>query len=215
MAIKGYNMSNTGSRDKQLSVLETIRQKRQDGDEKNHKKAVVGAFNNLAGEVRSLIDSLEKTGARTLDKDFVDSVKELSSVASKLEDIKITSDEDIKRGLYLLAEAFSQLEVRPVVNVQAPKVEVKERDIDFKPLIDKISSDKPDEFKAQDLDEPDLDKQYVGFVNSAGNWYIVENNLTTATLRYKFGKKGYTRGWNNRAKHTYKLYNEAVDALSA
>src|SRR5690606_28491404 len=144
-----------------------------------------------------------------------DAVKSLSNVADKIENIKVTSDSDIKTALRQLATALAQIDVRPVVNVPAPKIELKERDIDFKPLIDKLNTPVKvqagvTDYKAQDLDElSDPNIQYVGFVGESGKWYIIENDTLQATLRYKFGKQGYVKGWGNRTKHTYKLYNEA------
>lgn len=203
-----------------MKYLETVGQKRAERQEQKHKQAALDAFNGLSKDIRDLLSSLEKTGAKTLDKDFVASVKALGEVAKKLERVKVESSEDIKQGLRDLAVAFSNLNVRPVVNIPAPKVEVHEREIDFKPLLDKLNTpvkvqEKVTEFKAQDLDDEETNQniQYLGAVDPSGKWYIIENDLLMNTLRYKFGKKGYSKGWGDRAKHAYKLYNEAVNEI--
>lgn len=204
-----------------MSYLNKIHEKKIGQAEEKHKKAVLDAFTGLSDDIRKLLGSLEKTGAKKLDSDFIKSVNQLSTVANKLEKIKITSDEDIKHALHALSVALSQIDVRPVVNVPAPKVEVIEREIDFNPLLEKLNTpvkvqSSAIDYRAQDLDElTDPNIQYVGFVNQSGGWYIIENDTLQATLRYKFGMKGYQKGWENRTKHTYKLYNEALNEVSA
>lgn len=204
-----------------MKYLDKVNEKKAHSKEQEHKQAVLGAFNGLSKEIRDLLSSLEKTSAKTVDKDFVASVKSLGEVAKKLDSIKVTSDSDIKQALQALASAFSRLDIRPVVNVPAPKVEITEREIDFQPLIDKLATPVKvqsgvTDYRAQDLDElSDPNIQYVGFVNEKGGWYIIENDTLQATLRYKFGKRGYTKGWENRTKHAYKLYNEALGEVSA
>lgn len=203
-----------------MNYLDGVNEKKAHSQEQQHKQAVLDAFNGLSKEIRDLLASLEKTSAKTVDKDFVASVKSLGEVARKLENVRVTSDGDIKQALNALAAAFSRLDVRPVVNVPAPKVEITEREIDFKPLLDKLNTpvkvqDKVTDYKAQDLDDEESNQniQYLGFVDPTGRWYIIENDLLMNTLRYKFGKRGYSKGWSGRAKHAYKLYNEAVNEI--
>lgn len=203
-----------------MNYLDEVNEKKAHNQEQQHKQAVLDAFNGLSKEIRDLLSSLEKTSAKTVDKDFVASVKSLGGVARKLENVKVTSDDDIKQALNALAAAFSRLDVRPVVNVPAPKVEITEREIDFKPLLDKLNTpvkvqDKVTDYKAQDLDDEESNQniQYLGFVDPTGKWYIIENDLLMNTLRYKFGKRGYSKGWSGRAKHAYTLYNEAVNEI--
>lgn len=204
-----------------MNYLEKVSEKRADKQSNQHKQAVLNAFTGLSKDIRTLLDSLETTGAKKLDKDFIDAVKGLEKVVGSLQSVKITSDDDIKTALARLDTAFSNLNVRPVVNIPAPKVEVKEREIDFKPLIDKLNTpvkvqSETVDYRAQDLDEnSDPNIQYVGFVNANGGWYIIENDTLQATLRYKFGKRGYSKGWESRTGHSYKLYNEALSEVQA
>lgn len=211
---------NTGRRIYALNYLEKVGEKRADKQSKQHKQAVLNAFSGLSNDIRTLLESLDKTGAKRLDKDFVEAVKTLTGVAGKLESIKITSDNDIKEALTALAYSLSRIDVRPVVNVPPPKVEITEREIDFKPLIDKLQPVKvqPEvtDYRAQDMDsETDPNIQFIGFVDAKGAWYIIQNDMMMNTLRYKFGKKSYASNWKNRAKLAYRLYNEALDEVSA
>lgn len=96
------------------------------------------AFTELATEIRTLLASLEKSGAKKLDKNLVSAINKLGNVAKSIDSIKVTSDKDIKTGLRALSIAIQKLDTRPVVNVPQAKVEVNEREIDFKPLIAEI-----------------------------------------------------------------------------
>lgn len=101
---------------------------------------------------------------------------------------------------------------QPVVNV--PKTE-----LNFKPVVDaiKAQSNKEDpnvfdDFKAQDITGDDS-FQYVGFVDPKGRWYIIENDISGGSLRYKFGKKNYATAWKNHSGQSYKLLNEAISEI--
>lgn len=199
-----------------MNYIETVKDNRSKRNEAKVKQGAIEAFTGLSAEIRGLLKSLEKTGAKTLDQDFVTAVEKLSKLVEALDSVKVTSDSEIKQALYALGEVLANLDVRPVVNVASPKVELKERDIDLKPLADKLDSLKPVEsldYKAQDMDdgETNQDIQYLGAVNAKGGWYIIENSTLLNTLRFKFGKKDYVKGWEGRAKHSYKLYNEALN----
>lgn len=64
-------------------------------------------------------------------------------------------------------------------------------------------------YRAHDLDNASGGKQYVGFMNEAGKWYIMENDDQNNTLRYYFGKGSYERAWDDRNGHSYKRLSEA------
>lgn len=118
-----------------MSYLEAVKTKRDTEALNSDKEASLRAFNTLASEIRTLLSSLEKTGAKRLDKDFVSAVKSLEKVAGSIEDVKITNDRGIQDALDTLSIVLRTLDVKPVVNVPQAKVEVNEREIDFKPLI--------------------------------------------------------------------------------
>lgn len=125
---------------------DSINQKRAEATEKQEKQASIDAIENLSKSIKTLLDSLETTGVKKLDKEYIDSVKRLESVLSTISSIKVTSDNDIKKALRSLAIAFNNLDVKPTVEVQPAEVVVHERKIDFTPVIkalDKIKQSAP------------------------------------------------------------------------
>lgn len=206
-----------------MDYQETIKSKRGEAAEKQEKQASLDAFEGLATSIKTLLDSLETTGVKKLDKEYIQSVKRLETIYKGISAIKVTSDQDIKKALRSLTIAFNNLDIRPVVNVPQPKVVVQEREIDLKPLINEINKGgKPgktlltlSDYKAQDINDLDPSIQYVGFVNPMGGWYIIENNLLENSLRYKFGRKNYKKAWEKPQEHQYKLLNEALNEVQA
>lgn len=214
-------MTNTGRvQDYNLTYLDSINQKKIEQSETRYKKDSLKSFDTLSTRIETLLSSLEKTGTKKLDKDFVSAVKGLEKVSKSLQNIRVRSDSEIREALHALAYVLANLDIKPTVNVAAPKVEVKERDIDFKPLLDKLNTPykAPDtlaDYKAQDIIETDPNTQYIGFVNPTGRWYIIENNMLDGSLRYKFGKSGYANAWSTPTKHNYRRLNEAFNEVSA
>lgn len=123
-----------------MSYLDEVNSKKADQAEAKFKQQSLESFDNLSTQIKTLLDSLEKTGAKTLDKDFIKAVKGLEKVSSSLSDIRVTSDDDIKQAIQTLAYVLANLDVKPTVNVPAPKVIVNEREISFAPLIKAINS---------------------------------------------------------------------------
>lgn len=183
-----------------------------------YKAQFVNGFKSISHDLRTVIDSLEKTGGRKLDKSFVEAVNRLEKVANSMKDIKVSSDDDIKLALHTLAMAFNSIQFNPVVSVAPAKVTVPE--INTKPLENAIKgafkeSQKLElsDFKAQDINEDEIDVQYVGFVNPSGQWMIIKNEADKDRMRYKFGKKGYESAFKVAHKYTYKTLDEAINAL--
>lgn len=122
-----------------------------------------------------------------------------------------------------LLKAIKAINISPVVNVEPPKVTIKPEKIDTKPLEDTLkqylmpaeTEEKVDLscYKAQDIDNTNPDVQYIGFVNTEGSWYIVENSIKDNKLRYLFGTSDYEKAFQKAAIYHYQLLNEAVDAL--
>lgn len=201
--------------------LSKIKAGREESSRKKEDDEKLEAFTSLATEIRTLLGSLEKTGAKKLDKSLVDAIAKLDTIAKSMKEVRVTSDSDIKNALIIMARAIQGIEIKPVVNVPQAKVEVKEREIDFTPLIKKINkADNPQktlltlaDYKAQDINEDDPNIQYIGFVNPRGGWYIIENNTLDNSLRYKFGKDKYPKAWRKPAEHKFKLLNEALNEV--
>lgn len=112
-----------------------IKAKRQTQSDKQNQERSVKTIWALSREIRLLLNSLEKTGAKKLDKDFIKAVASLRQVAEAMANIKVTSDEDLKAGLQVLIDTVASIDVKPVVNVEPAQVNVQERKLDLKPII--------------------------------------------------------------------------------
>ncbi len=120
-----------------------------------------------------------------------------------------------------LIKAIQRIDLKPIVNLPAPMVNVEAKDIDFSPLQDTIREYfTPPEtkldlnnYRAQDIKDSG-DMQYVGFVNPKGNWYIIENDIKKNSMRYLFGSGDYTKHFKKASSYAYKLLNEAIDATT-
>lgn len=170
------------------------------------------------------------TSLKQLDTSITDAeeIKQLKVLNQALQDfmksIKASNADDTKTDKALIA-AVKAIDVKPVVNVPAPKVNVQAPSIDLSPLQDTLrqylTSEETeekvdlDDFKAQDIDNTNPDVQYVGFVNPDGNWYIIENDVKGNRIRYVFGVTDYQQAFANAAMYTYTLLNEAINALAA
>lgn len=51
------------------------------------------------------------------------------------------------------------------------------------------------------------DPSYFGYVDAAGNWYIMKLTDSTGQARYVKGASGYTTAWTGRAGLTYGYYD--------
>lgn len=118
--------------------LDELGRKKQEQAESKFKQDSLASFDNLATQVSTLLDSLDKTGVKRLDKEYIKAVKSLEKVLSAIKEVRVTADQDIKDAITGLAYVLANLDIKPTVNVPAPRVEVNERTIDFKPLIDAV-----------------------------------------------------------------------------
>ena len=206
-----------------MSYLDDIEAKRQGKKDDDDKQAFTDSLDGVSTDIRTLLASLETSGAKKLDAQVVNAIASLGSIVQAIQALRIENDEESKEVLREIAETLSSLNVSPIVNVPKAQITVQERNIDFDPLIkalDKKEEVETDDdplagYKAQDINSDDPHVQYVGFINPQGSWYIIENNDTTNTLRYKFGKKGYSTAFKNMTKHNYKLYSEAIREVTA
>lgn len=151
----------------------------------------------------------------------------------KLANVVVLDPETYKKTQAELMKTLKGLDMKPVVNLPAPivnvpetVVNVKEQKLDLDSLQSTLQDylDKPNEsenetidlncYKAQDI--TDSGKfQYIGFVNTEGSWFIIENNVRGNTLRYVFGNENYAEAFSDAATYEYRLLNEAIDAISA
>lgn len=118
--------------------LSKIKAGREESSRKKEDDEKLEAFTSLATEIRTLLGSLEKTGAKKLDKSLVDAISKLDTIAKSMKEVRVTSDSDIKNALVIMARAIQGIEIKPVVNVPQTKVEVNEKEVDLKPLLEAI-----------------------------------------------------------------------------
>lgn len=177
----------------------------------------IGSITAVSSDIRELLGALETSGAKKLDKQVIDAISSLKLIVEALNSVRIESDDDVKERLGEIADILQKMNIRPVVNVSPAQVTVNEKEVNFDPLIKALSKPeaKDDDplvgYKAQDIDNTDPHIQYVGFINSKGNWYIIENDDNSNSLRYVFGDKGYAKAFNDASKLNYKLFSEAIN----
>lgn len=64
-----------------------------------------------------------------------------------------------------------------------------------------VYDDITNQYKISDIDSTN---GYYGFVDAAGNWYIMKE--TSTSYRYVKGTSGYTTAWTNRASQSYDYF---------
>lgn len=143
---------------------------------------------------------------------------------------KSTSDQSdkVQHGLSQISKDIRAIKLPSMPKmpeIPAPVVKIQERKLDFSPLERAIRESAPktadlppekvdlDSFRAQDIANPDANTQYIGFLNPSGEWYIIENKVKDNTLRYVFGKGGYSKAFAKAGTYQYELLSEAIDAL--
>lgn len=164
-----------------------------------------------------LTEAVKSTDTTDLDKDQIKSLNKLESNLEKIASILSDASYDDKSGNASLLKAIKAIDLKPIINLPAPVVNVEPQKVDFTPLQDTFreymdrerSEIDLDCYRAQDLSEKG-DIQYVGFVNPEGNWYIIENNVSNNTMRYVFGTEGYAKAFARASTFDYRLLNEAL-----
>lgn len=179
----GEHISKLGN--KIVEVLEAVK------DDKSTVEQI-GHITKLMGEFRSLVDTVQQSNTEQADR-----------IISAVNDLKaIISDQ------------------KPIV-VPAPNVRLTEKVTDFSPLIKELKTIfapakvakqgiNLNEYRAIDLDNASDGVQYVGFQDSRGNWYILQNDDRNNTIRYYFGKESYAQAWDEKYGHNYKTLSEAM-----
>lgn len=150
--------------------------------------------------------------------------EQIDRLASDFKDLTEIAQQTAEEHTDKVCEAIDELrravaQQKPVV-VPAPNVNLKERDVDFSPLVKELKTiltpktDKKQlnlsDYRAIDLDNTPDGMQYVGFQNSSGGWYILQNDDQNNKIRYYFGKGDYATGWDERISHDYSTLNDAA-----
>lgn len=138
----------------------------------------------VSRQLAQSVDKLSEGLAKSLQQ-TLDTVDELGQIVAAIKSIKIPT---------------------PVVNLPAQKMQAIE-----KPAV-RRETGALDGYKPQDIKEAD-GRQYIGYQNAAGGWYIIENNLKKQELRYVFGRADYAKAFKEAEVKGYKLLSEAINAL--
>lgn len=146
--------------------------------------------------------------------------EKLSLAVDKLaQSISSDTDKDYTDILNDIKVALNNIEVSPVINVSPPNVTVPK--LDLQPLIDVMSEKETEtsvdleDFRAQDLDGEEEGIQYIGFTSPTGEWMVIRNDIENNNLRYKFGKKDYTKAWPKFAAYQYLTLDKAINEIQA
>lgn len=140
--------------------------------------------------------------------------KEIANLNKSLATFNKTSINNNRSNAQLLSS------IKTIVDsINVPPPHIASSDIDLLPLKKKLSGIESalskniqlDNYKPHDIINVGTDKQYIGFVDPAGNWYIVENYIKKDKMRYVFGRGNYTEAIEKASNWQYKVLNEAVD----
>lgn len=172
---------------------------------------------NLTALIQSIAiasKDLKKSGIGELKStlaSLVDSIGELPDRVANTD-----KSEELIPYLEEIARTVRGINMSPVVSVAAPRIDLKPLEKTIKEtFVPKDEGVDLSCFRAHDINNTDPNIQYVGFVAPDGCWYILENNMLDNTIRYKFGKKGYTKAFKDAPKFAYYLLSEAINEIKA
>jgi hypothetical protein len=176
----------------------------------------------LAGVVVQAITDkgIKVTAEIDTSKTNEEQVAALKSLQTAVEQLQQSGTSESSENVKLLADvltAIKSLELAPTINLPA----LKPPKLDLTPLHNMLQNYlKPEDtgidldcYKAQDIRDDD-NKQYVGFLNLQGDWYIIENDIKANSMRYVFGSGNYAKAFTKAGNYEYKLLNEAVNATA-
>jgi hypothetical protein len=120
--------------------ISRIKDKRQAQTDAKEKQALVDSLESVSSDVRELLASLETSGAKKLDRQVVSSIAYLGSLVEAIRTIKISNDDETKKALREIANILEKINVQPVVKVSPTPVNITEKEVDFKPVVDAIKN---------------------------------------------------------------------------
>lgn len=199
----------------------------------NAKSQVLLADSSDFGEkIDGLAKKLDEVIGKHTDSFTKASEKDRQTISKLISDIKTSlptlkakpqDNSDIVKAINALGKLINP---KPEVTVNAPDVKVTSPAVDLKPIVKAIQNWKApdiimpeqadkfdmDDYKAHDLTDG-TDKQYVGFMNPEGNWYIIENDMKANSLRYLFGSGNYEKAFAKASTYQYETLDEALHAV--
>lgn len=167
----------------------------------------------MAAHTRAVTAAIAALNRGEMGKEQLQAVKTVEKALKELEKGQLSAISDV-------VSAIERLDMNPTIKVNAPAVTVTAPKVDVTPITETLERYFTPEstridlscYRAQDITESG-DKQYVGFVNPEGQWYIIENDTKKNQLRYVFGATDYATHFKEASSYVYRLLNEAVNAL--
>lgn len=212
-----------------MKSLDTIRSKRESVKSQAEAQANIDALvKKLAialktpiakeeyGPFIAKIAQIGKEIAKTLEeyRNDTKNADKLAEIAEELQKLSIYNVKSNREQGEEIKAVFEEIKK----SLKSFKIDLPEAD--FSPIKEAIESLKLEkgisleDYRAHDILNSG-DKQYIGFQNPAGNWYIMENDTKNNKLRYVFGRGGYSQAFKKAGSYEYELLSEAINALSA
>lgn len=155
-------------------------------------------------------------------KNVADSVKELStqlkSLPNALDKLNAKDTQEMMDCMRGIQEAINNKDFSPSIDVKSPTVPK----LDVAPIVKAIENLKEgkeedkevgvdlDDYRGIVIDDDADTMQYIGFMNTKGEWYIICNDLDDNKMTYKFGKSGFGEVWKSHVNLSYKMLDVAV-----
>lgn len=190
----------TGKR-QQAAIVKALR-----GDTKQDRQIVVATNNGLLQSITALTDKTVKAIAK-LDSSSLD--KQELIVLHQLKQSLDTMQKSVDS--YITAIDRQTIQLVAAMN----KLQRTDTPVAIQKTSEQPSSITLSDYRAHDIDTAPDGKQYIGFMNGDGKWYIVESDDRKNTMRYYFGNGDYATAWSERYSHTYGTLSEALHGVAA
>lgn len=135
------------------------------------------------------------------------------SFETMLESVSNAQTQAIDQQNSILEDIARYLKTPP--KLPTPQVNITERELDLGGVEKALKSLTPKKtrdlssYRALDLENMPDGNQYIGFQNSSGDWYIMQNDERANRIRYYFGKGDYATAWDEKVSHDYTTLSEA------
>jgi hypothetical protein len=185
---------------------------------------IVSDMASAAERIQAVMQNLDG-GASKIDSSLTDAVDSLQTAVDKIKSVKVEADKDILAELKKQNELLSSIDFNPIVSVTTPDVKVTSPKVDLAGVERAIESLKEEPeveneidlacFKFHALKNDGDTFQYVGYMNTEGEWYIQQLDIEAGTSLYAFGKDNFYEALENRSALNYSPINEAYNAIKA
>lgn len=155
-------------------------------------KNVADSVKELSAQLKSLPNALDKLNAKDT-QEMMDCMRGIQEAINS---------KDFSPNIDVKSPAIPQINVAPIVkaieNLKEGKEEDKETGVDL------------DDYRGVVIDDDADTMQYIGFMNTKGEWYIICNDIDDNKMTYKFGKTDFNSAWDSHVNLNYKMLDVAV-----